>query len=258
MSISIASAIAEGAEALRAAHTHDQLMGDQLESFRAFVGRRSRGEPLQYITGHQEFFKLDFEVDRNVLIPRPETELVVEVSLELLRETAAPLIADVGTGSGCIAISLLHELPSARGVAGDISSAALAVAQRNAARHGVTNRLDLVESDCFSRINRGEGFSLIASNPPYVSDVELTTLSREVQAEPQLALAGGPDGLSVIRRLLAQAHEYLHTRGHFVFEIGFGQSEAVRKLIDLQNWELIEMRNDLQGITRTVVLQKSS
>jgi release factor glutamine methyltransferase len=238
-------------------HGDDVLAPGQLEAFRSLVARRAVREPLQYITGHQEFFELDFEVTPEVLIPRPETELVVEAALEILKEDAAPYFADIGTGSGCIAISLLHELPQARAVASDISPAALRVAQRNAERHGVSDRLRLIESDCFSAINATEAFALIASNPPYVSAEEMQTLPREVRREPTAALAGGTDGLSIIRRLLQEAPMFLRTGGHLVFEIGFGQSEMVKGLIDAGVWELIEIRKDLQGIPRAVVLRRN-
>src|SRR5436309_14412035 len=129
-------------------HADDVLPPVQLETFRFLIARRAAGEPLQYLTGHQEFFKLDFEVTPDVLIPRPETEFLVEIALELLKGNLDPFIADIGTGSGCVAVSLLHELPDAHAIATDISAAALWVAQRNADRHGVTDRLTVIESDC--------------------------------------------------------------------------------------------------------------
>jgi release factor glutamine methyltransferase len=220
------------------------------------IARRAGGEPLQYITGHQEFFKLDFEVTPAVLIPRPETELIIEVALELLDNDPQPYLADIGTGSGCIAISILHELSAARAVATDVSTAALRVAQRNGERHGVADRLALLESDCFSALDASRPFSLIASNPPYISDDELKSLQREVNCEPRAALAGGLDGLSVIRRLLLEAPQYLRPGGYFVFEIGFRQSEAAEHLIDQRAWQLLEIRTDLQKIPRTFVLQR--
>jgi protein-(glutamine-N5) methyltransferase, release factor-specific len=237
--------------------THgDEMVPDrEYQAFRSLIARRAAGEPLQYLTGHQEFFKLDFEVTPDVLIPRPETELIVEVVLELSKGDPAPVIADIGTGSGCIAISLLHELPSASAIATDISPAALRVAERNAGRHGVRDRLKLVESNCFSEVQIAQPFSLIASNPPYVSDEELSRLQREVRFEPHGALAGGPDGLLVIRRLLVEAHPFLISGGYLVFEIGFGQSGAVVQLIDRRVWKLLEIRKDLQSIPRTLVLQ---
>ncbi len=237
------------------AHAKDQLTEEECAAFRSLIERRASGEPLQYLTGHQEFFKLDFAVTPAVLIPRPETELVIETALELLQGDPEPYIADIGTGSGCIAISILHQLSAARAVATDISRDALQVAQRNAERHGVADRLALLESDCFSAMDANRRFTLIASNPPYVSDDELTDLQREVRHEPRAALAGGPDGLSIIRRLLLEARPFLRSSGHFVFEVGFGQSAAVEQLIDPRVWKLVEIRTDLQRIPRTLVLQ---
>jgi len=237
-------------------HGDDILADRQYQTFRTIIARRAGGEPQQYLTGHQEFFKLDFEVSPEVLIPRPETELIVEAALELSRDDPALVIGDIGTGSGCIAISLLHELPAAVAVATDISRAALNVAQSNAERHGVLRRLTLVESDCFSEVHVAEAFSLITSNPPYVSDDELRDVQREVTFEPRAALAGGPDGLAIIRRLLVDARPFLRSGGHLMFEMGFGQSNAVEQLIDLRVWKLLEIRKDLQGIPRTFVLQK--
>jgi release factor glutamine methyltransferase len=219
------------------------------------ISRRVSGEPLQYITGHQEFFKLDFEVTPDVLIPRPETELIVETALELLQNEPEPYFADIGTGSGCVAISILHEVPAARAVAIDLSPSALAVAQRNAQRHHIENRIEFVESDLFSAIEPGR-FGLIVSNPPYVRDAELRVIQREVRYEPRAALAAGPDGLVVIRRLLQESRPRLSPRGHLVFEIGFGQEEAVRSLIDQRVWKLLDVRVDLQAIARTFVLQR--
>ena len=181
------------------AHAGDDLNDHKRGVFRSLIARRAGGEPLQYITGHQEFFKLDFEVTPAVLIPRPETELIIEVVLELLDNHPQPYLADIGTGSGCIAISILHELSAARAVATDVSTAALRVAQRNAARHGVADRLALLESDCFSALNATPPFSLIASNPPYVSDDELESLQREVNCEPRAALRSHTSAASDLR-----------------------------------------------------------
>ncbi len=280
-SFSIANAVVEGAQRLREAaipearrhagsllayvlgrdrsfliaHADGAVTEEEFRAFRFLIERRASGEPMQYITGHQEFFKLDFEVTPAVLIPRPETELIVEIAAELLRDDSKPVLADIGTGSGCIAISMLHELGAARAVATDVSVAALSVAQRNAERHHVADRLHLLESDCFSAMDAIGSFSLIASNPPYVADGELKDVQTEVHYEPNAALAGGPDGLSVIRRLLLGARPFLRSGGYLVFEIGFGQSEAVDQLIDRRVWKLLEIRRDLQQIPRTFVLQ---
>src|SRR5260370_15626706 len=162
-------------------HADEHLEVAILETFRELIERSAKHEPLQYLTGHKEFFKLDFEVTPAVLIPRPETELLVEASLELLKDSPAPVIADIGTGSGCIAISLLSELPNAKGIATNISPAPLAVAKRNAKRHGVTDRWAFIESDCLSVAPLDQKFSLIVSNPPYVSEDEFRTLQPEVR-----------------------------------------------------------------------------
>ena len=234
------------------------LKPEQLRAFGEFVTRRARREPLQYIVGHQEFFELDFEVTPDVLIPRPETEIVVEAALEVMKESSVPVIADIGAGSGCIVISLLNRLTDARGVAVDISPRALSVAQRNAARHKVADRLTLVESDLFSALEPQAQFSLIVSNPPYVSEPEIETLQPEVRDhEPMSALISGPDGLSHIRVLLRDASSYLRPNGFLIFEIGFDQQDAVEQLIDAATWRLVEVREDLQKIPRTIVLQKS-
>jgi len=151
---------------------------------------------------------------------------------------------------------MLHEMSAARAVATDVSPTALEVARRNAERHGVLDRLELLESDLFSALDAIGSFGLIVSNPPYVSDDELKSLQREVNYEPREALAGGPDGLSVIRRLLSEARPFLRSGGYLVFEIGFEQREAVEQLIDGRFWKLIEIRRDLQQIPRTFVLQR--
>jgi len=252
-------------------HADDQISEAQLEEFRRTLDLRAGGQPLQYITGHQEFFGLDFEVTSDVLIPRPETELLVETALKLVANAGvAPLICDVGTGSGCIVVTLLHELrnyPGARAVAIDVSEAALAVARRNAARHSVSERIRFVLSDRFAALaDRDHGkqggshrelFDLIVSNPPYVADGAISGLQREVRDfEPRLALGAGVDGLSVISRLVEEAGDFLKTGGHFVFEIGFDQRQAVEELVDYKVWRLLGIYSDLQGIPRTVALEK--
>lgn len=241
-------------------HSDDALTASQVSEFRACVGRRAAGEPFQYIAGRQEFYGLEFEVTPDVLIPRPETELLVEAALELLQGSGAPLLCDVGTGSGCIAVTLLHERGDARGFALDVSPAALVVAARNAARHGVGERLELLVSDCFDVLRSDElaglRFDLVASNPPYVAESDIEGLQKEVRDhEPRVALTPGGDGLSVIRRLVAEAPLYLKPGGHMLIEIGFDQHEQVAALIDPAVWTLLDIHRDLQGIPRTVALR---
>ncbi|MBC7910495.1 MAG: peptide chain release factor N(5)-glutamine methyltransferase [Pyrinomonadaceae bacterium] len=241
------------------AHAERELTASDVARYRSFIERRAAGEPLQYITGRQEFFNLDFTVTPDVLIPRPETELLVETALELMKETnAPPFICDVGTGTGCIAISILHERRQARGVALDISPTALKVAAQNAARHDVRERLAFAASDCLDALDAARTeFSLIVSNPPYVAERAYDGLQREVREhEPRVALTPGGDGLGMIRRLLADAPRFLSTRGHLLLEIGFDQHEAVNQMIDNSVWTLLDIHKDLQGIPRTVALRK--
>ncbi|HEX8177538.1 MAG TPA: peptide chain release factor N(5)-glutamine methyltransferase [Pyrinomonadaceae bacterium] len=241
-------------------HAEEEVSAEALASFRSLLERRAGGEPLQYITGHTAFFKLDFEVTPAVLIPRPETELLLETALDLLREMKAPLVCDVGTGSGCVIISILHEIEAARGLGLDISEGALDVARRNARRHNVEERLSLILSDCFDALGETDTrFDMIVSNPPYVAEDALKGLQREVRDfEPRLALTPGGDGLRIIRRLMSEAPALLKSGGHLLMEIGFDQHEAVRKLIEPRTWELLDIHLDLQGIPRTVALRRRS
>lgn len=231
---------------------------EELRAYWSLIERRASGEPLQYITGHQEFYGLDFIVTRDVLIPRPETELIVEKALELARGLPDPLIVDVGTGSGCIAIALAKNLPNARLIATDISEAALELARLNAERH--RTRIEFFCGDLMEPLGqlRMEGsVDFIVSNPPYVPSSEPQLLQPEVlNYEPALALFGGQDGLEFHRRLLNEANRYLKPGRYMIVEIGCGQIRAIRTLIDPRDWELIEAANDLQGIPRALVLRK--
>ena len=285
MSLSIAEAILEAAQVLRRAgvsdarreagsllmpllqegraflitHAGDAVAPETLAVFRDLTSRRANGEPLQYITGHQEFYGLDFEVNHDVLIPRPETELLVETALGLIGDSdSAPSICDVGTGSGCIIISLLHERQKARGLAIDISTAAVRLALRNAIRHQVSERTSFMVADGFTAFRKNKvSFDLIVSNPPYIVDRDFPELQREVREhEPRMALTSGDDGLTMIRRLLNEAPLFLVDSGYMLFEIGYDQRVAVEQLIDAQVWTVVAVRNDLQGIPRAVTLQK--
>jgi len=237
-------------------HAEDLIDEHSLDQFREAVERRAAGEPLQYITGVQDFFGREFRVTPDVLIPRPETELLVEAALEVVGD--APLICDVGTGSGCIAVTLLCEIVAARAVALDKSPAALDIAKFNAEKLAAADRAVFVISDCFESLDSREyQFDLIASNPPYVPAEVVPELQREVRDhEPLVALSPGPDGLSMIRRLLQEAPAFLKQNGYLIMEIGFDQGEKVKSLVDVGVWRLLELRPDLQGIPRIVVLQK--
>ena len=239
-------------------HAEDQLSDDAFLRFREGVERRAGGEPLQYITGVQDFFGREFRVTSDVLIPRPETELLVEAAIEVIGDASEPFICDVGTGSGCIAVTLLCELQAARAIAVDKSSLALEMAKLNTRKHGVSDRTEFAISDCFSALDPGQyQFDLVVSNPPYVSAEMMEGLQREVRDhEPLVALSPGSDGLSVIRRLIREAPNFLKDEGYLIMEIGFDQGEAVKDLVDEGAWHLREIKPDLQSIPRIVVLQK--
>jgi release factor glutamine methyltransferase len=239
------------------AHPEYELSSDQYQAFGRFVSRRASREPLQYIVGYQEFFKLRFAVTPDVLIPRPETEMIVESALSVGNKAEPISILDVGTGSGCIVISLLHELQNARGAATDVSPGALQVAARNAENHQVIDRLTLIQAGSLSVFDGSSVFSLIVSNPPYVPAGDIEILQPEVREhEPVTALVSGADGLDHVRDLLRETPRLLKTNGYFIFEIGFGQREVVEPLIDLMIWELVEVKRDLRDIPRTVILRK--
>ena len=238
------------------AHAEDQLHDDELQLFADAVARRAAGEPTQYICGKQDFFGRTFRVTPDVLIPRPETELLVEAALEVMNANA--YVCDVGTGSGCIVVTLMCERERAHAVALDVSEAALEVAGQNARELLVEPRIQFVRSDCFAALKPGKGqFDLVVSNPPYVSAKMLPGLQREVRDhEPQIALSPGTDGLSVIRRLLEDTPAFLRENGYLLMEIGFDQGATVEPLVDKNVWALQTIVPDLQGIPRIVVLQK--
>jgi release factor glutamine methyltransferase len=234
-----------------------------LERFLPLIERRARHEPIAYIVGEREFYGRSFLVSRDVLIPRPETELVVEDALAALaaadashRAARSPTIVDVGTGSGCLAVTLALERPDARVIATDISEPALAIARRNANRLGAGDRVTFVHGSFLARA--GGPFDLIVANPPYVSERDRGSLPVEVERfEPAEALFAGDDGLDAIRALLPLASAALAAGGWLVMEIGQGQLAAVRNLVDeTTGFSFVRSRIDLQGIPRVVVLGK--
>jgi release factor glutamine methyltransferase len=222
------------------------------------IDRRSRREPVALITGVREFWGLDMVVTPDVLIPRPETELLVEIALARLADPRRPwVIADVGTGSGCLAVALATEMVHARVVATDISPEALAVALGNAARHGVSDRVAFHETRF---LDGAPGpYDLVVSNPPYIPDTDLAALAPEVvRHEPRSALSGGRDGLDPARTLLPVASARLRGGAWFVMEIGVGQSQSVRDIAGGTALEVVEIRPDLQGIPRAVVMRRGA
>jgi release factor glutamine methyltransferase len=232
----------------------NQVLSEELRAqFQALMARRAAGEPLQYIVGHQQFYGLEFEVTPAVLIPRPETELIVEEALRLAANLAAPVIIDVGTGSGCIAVTLARELETARVIATDISAAALQVARRNAEKHGLQDRVELIEGDLLSGISIQA--DIIVSNPPYIAEHELPTLQREVREwEPRVALTDFADGFEFYRRLLAEAPAHLKPNGHLILEMGYQQAETIKALVERDVWHEPRVLRDLQGIERTLIV----
>jgi release factor glutamine methyltransferase len=221
--------------------------------FAALVARRARREPVAFITGHREFWGLDFEVSADVLIPRPESELIVEAVCERCVDRTAPRrILDVGTGSGCLAIALATEFPSAQITAIDISPKALAVARANAERHGVAPRMTFAAGDLLEGV--AGPFDVIVSNPPYVPAG--VALSPDiVRFEPAIALYSGADGLTALERLLTTARGRLAGDGLFVVEFGLGQDDRVSDLARAAGWSDIEISTDLQGIPRVAALR---
>ena len=221
---------------------------DQLESF---LKRRLASEPMQYITGSQEFFGLLFEVTPAVLIPRPETEHLVEAALEHIAPETNARIVDVGTGSGAIAVSLAHARPQSHLTAVDLSPASLEVARRNAQRHGVLDRVTFLQSNLLGAVP-GADFDMVVSNPPYIAEGEVLE-SQVSNYEPHPALYAGPTGLEVYERLIPEARKVLKPGGWLLLEIGFGQQPAVEAL--LRGWRSVSVVHDLQGIPRVLQAQ---
>ncbi len=234
------------------AHPEYELSNEEEKRFQGVLERRAKREPFQYIVGKQEFYGLDFAVSKDVLIPRPETELIVEQAIEILRKAENPRFCEVGIGSGCISISILHNLKTANGIGLDISRKALTMARKNAEKHQVFERLEFKISDVFN-ILTDDMFDLIVSNPPYVSIEEMQTLQTEVRDfEPAIALTDGKDGFSIIEKIIKDAPNFLTSGGFLLMEIGFNQSITVEKMFDKDIWHKIEILPDLQGIPRTV------
>jgi release factor glutamine methyltransferase len=259
------------------AHPEEQVSSSDTERFFALIARRANGEPTQHLTGKQEFWGLEFEVTPDVLIPRPETEHLIEVALDRLavRELRAGRkqtltgenlqIADIGTGSGCIAIALAKELPGSKIFATDISSKALAIAQRNASRHSFSDQIHFLESNLFSALANSSlatrhsplFFDLIASNPPYIGRREAPTLMREVRDhEPEIALYGGEEGYELYADLITQSAAHIKPGGILVLELGHNSLPAVQPLLDAPSWANVAVTNDLAGIARVIAAER--
>ncbi len=244
------------------AHPERRLRPDEAAAFEALVMRRARHEPVAYLVGHKSFYGLDFIVDRRVLIPRPETEVLVEQALEVLRwhqarheqngSSRALRVADVGTGCGAIAVTLAVKCPDLRVYAIDVSEDALAVAEQNVRRHGVEDRVVLLQGDLLTPLS--EPVELIVANLPYIPATDWPTLAPDItEYEPRVALDGGPDGLAVIERLLAQASAWLLPRGVILLEIGRDQGDPVRqRALRHFPWAQVDVLSDYAGLDRIV------
>ncbi len=245
-----------GCERIRLYTRHDEVPGPAaLDAFRELVRQAAEGRPIAYLTGTKEFFALPLEVTPDVLIPRPETEILVERTIDLVRKASGPRrILDLCTGSGCIAIALARHLPDATLLASDVSPAALAVARRNAARHGVADRIEFRAGDLFEpwRTPPAAPCDIVVCNPPYVATVDAPVAPQVRAWEPHTALFAGPDGLAVIRRVLAEAPARLTSGGHLLLEMGFDQAPAVRRLAAGPVWGEAAVYRDGAGHERVL------
>lgn len=234
-------------------YTHDNylLSKDEYDRYCDALKRRINGEPLQYITGCQEFMSLNFTVGPEVLIPRQDTEILVEYVIEFVGEKENVSILDIGTGSGCIAISFAHYIKGSRVMGVDISKEALKIARKNAQSCGVEDRIDFIESNLFEKVPI-QKFDVIVSNPPYIPNKVIDTLDRQVKDfEPKIALDGGQDGLDFYRRIVKESEDYLKPKGLLAFEVGFDQAQEVKKIMEA-SYEDIKVIKDLAGIERVV------
>lgn len=243
-------------------HFHDAFSDEINRAFERDIRRRSQREPLQYITGKQEFWGLEFTVTPDVLIPRPETELVVETAVRMANLSKPAVIVDLCTGSGCIAVSLAKELAGANIFAVDKSDKALAVARENASKHGVSDRIRFLDGDLFQPLEeldiRGQ-IDIIVSNPPYVRSGDRNTLQPEVRDyEPGLALFAGPQGIEIHERIVEAAPSYLKQHGELIMELGLGQADRIAEMIRLSRvYSAPVVQKDLAGIERVIVARKN-
>lgn len=234
------------------AHPEYELTAAERRRYSDLLERRSSRVPFQQLRGTQEFYGLDFEVTPEVLIPRPETETLVEAAIAELRDIEKARFCEIGTGSGCISVAMLANLPNAVAIASDVSATAVEVARRNAKRNGVDPRVEFLVSDVFDSID-GDGFDAIVTNPPYIHADDIPTLQIEVRDhEPLVALTDGGDGLSIIRRIVTDSPARLKPNGLLLMEIGHRQSDAVEAMFSREIWTDVHFLKDLQNIDRTV------
>ena len=212
-------------------YDNKEITPEQRDKYVKNLKRLIQGEPLQYIIGVQEFMKLNFIVNKNVLIPQPDTEILVEEVLNIVSTLQNAIVLDLCTGSGAIAVSIAKYAPHVKIIATDISENALEIAKQNAILNGVSNNIEFVKSDLFKNI-KDEKFNVIVSNPPYIPTSEIKTLPKDVQGEPHIALDGGKDGLDFYRKIAKEAYKYLGVQGVLALEIGYNQKEYVKTIIE--------------------------
>ncbi|MFK7777386.1 MAG: peptide chain release factor N(5)-glutamine methyltransferase [Gimesia sp.] len=236
----------------------DEVSGADRALMRELVQRRAKSEPVAYLVGNREFFSLDFYVDQNVLVPRPDTETLVMELVDEAQKAASPYILDLCTGSGCIAIAGAAHCPHASFLATDISTAALAIAEKNAETNGQSQKIRFLESDCFGNISVDSGFDIIVSNPPYIPDSEIESLEADVrQHEPRLALAGGADGLDYYRRIIQEADSYLKEEGVLLLEFSPEQESSLKQLFEASGkYTELRVKADLAGRSRVIIGKK--
>ena len=212
-------------------YDRNEVTKQERDNYVKNIKRLISGEPLQYITGVQEFMKLNFIVNKDVLIPQPDTEILVEEVIKIANKMENPIILDLCTGSGAIAVSLAKNIPNVKIIATDISKKALEIAKYNAKLNGVLNSIDFIESNLYNKIKNLK-FDVIVSNPPYIATSEIQKLPRDVRQEPVIALDGGKDGLDFYRKIYDKGNEFLNRQGYICVEIGYNQREAVKKIIE--------------------------
>ena len=237
-----------------------ELAPAEVDTFRELVRRRAQREPLQHIVGSVSFCGLEIATNRNALIPRPETEVLAQLGWEFLQQhpSPAPTAFDFGTGTGCLPISLAVNCPRAQVWAGDISNEALTLARANAAKHGVSERIQFLASDGFAGLAPDQRFDLLVSNPPYIASAELSTLQPEVRDfDPRLALDGGTDGLEFYRILAGQGGARLHPGGKIMVEFGDGQATAIAEIFSRENWVVEAIRQDYSPRDRFLLAKRA-
>jgi release factor glutamine methyltransferase len=228
-----------------------ELSKQDFEYYKNYITRLINGEPIQYIIGKQEFMGIEFNVNKDVLIPQPDTEILVEETIKIAKEYNKPKVLDLCTGSGAIAVSIKKYVPEAEVFASDISIKALQLAKIN----NIDNNINFIESNLFENINNE--FDIIVSNPPYIRTEEIKSLSKEVQNEPLIALDGGQDGLNFYRDIIKQAHNYLKSNGKLCLEIGDEQKDAITQILKSNfNYTNIKYYKDLQGNDRVIIAEK--